>query len=665
MANENDNWPLEPSITPPPDGGETPKKDEKDSFEVWKSRVTRAQKCRKDWETKYKVEKLENYFLGNQLEANQAGIVLNHFYAIIKTQQPNLFYTNPRFYVRAKPGRSSVTDERSAALSEGLLNSVGDQDFNLENAGRLAVLQNFFRVGVLKACYDPKLDPNPQAGQPMYETDDSGEPLIDPTAGPIPMKDPTTGEVMVEPDFIMSDECYRWEWVDAKNMLFPSDGGPDISKWRWVGEEVVVTLDQAKNDSRFDPAVRARLTANETVDKKKNEPPKGETQEDKDIERLRYFELYDLIGKKQIIFADGQENEGFLVNGPLPEGIEDSPYSILAGWTPIIAPEPSPWPFPHVFNWLDVQKEYNIRRNQMMEGAKRSARKGVYEDGVVDNAEDAVKLFQNPEDMVFVKVTDINKIKILESPDINQSIYKDLVALQMDQRVISGQSGAKLADPDSNTATEATFVERASNLREVDMQRDVNRWLSTAGKKMLKLLKATLTLEKMVKIRGFSDSEFNEYIQRVYGLNPLIAKFFPGLKEGFMERFGQEKWQRVTREQLQFEAEVNIVPGSSRPPNLEVERAQWIEFLKIIGAFPQLALSRETLRYTASKFEAIPERMIDELAALAQQMIAVNANQAGRGQGGSTGAGANGAGATAAPDILSAIATTAQNSTAQ
>lgn len=651
-----------------PDTEDPAKKKVRESFEVWKSRVTRSQKCRKDWEEKFKVEKLENYFLGNQLEANQAGIVLNHFYAIIKTQQPNLFYTNPRFFVRAKPGKTGDTDERSAAISESLLNSVGDQDNNLENAGRLATLQNFFRIGVLKACYDPKLEPNSDAGKPMYETDDAGEPMMDPTVGKIPMKDPATGEIMTEPEFIMSDECYRWDWVDAKNILLPSDGGPDMSKWRWIGEEVVVTLEEAKDDTRFDEGVRSQLVANETVDKKKKDTsPKGENQEDKDIERIRYFEIYDLIGKKQIIFAEGQEQEEFLVNGPLPEGVEDSPYSILPGWTPIIAPEPSPWPFPHVYNWMEVQKEYNTRRNQMMEGAKRSARKGVFEDGVFENADDATKLLQNPEDMVFVKVTNIDKIKVLESPDLNQSIYKDLMALQMDMRLITGQSGAKLADPDSNTATEATFVERASNLRDVDMQRDVNRWLSTVGKKMLKLLKATLTLQKWVNVRGFSDEEFKQYLERVYHINPAVAKFFPGLKEVFMERFGQEQWLQVTREKLQFEAEVNIVPGSSRPPNLEVERGQWMQFLQVLGGFPQLALSRELLRYTASKFEAISERMVDELAALAQQMIAVNANQAGHAQGGAAKSGTNGAGGggtTAAPDILSAIGVTAQNSTA-
>ena len=101
-----------------------------------------------------------------------------------------------------------------------------------------------------------------------------------------------------------------------------------------------------------------------------------------------------------------------------------------------------------------------------------------------------------------------------------------------------------------------------------------------------------------------------------------------------MARFGKEDWQSVSQEMMDFEADVSVVPGSSRPRTLETERMQWMEFLKIIGAFPQLAMSPLLLKETANKFEYISQPMIDELAALAEKMMQVNANQAGRNQGG-------------------------------
>jgi len=224
--------------------------------------------------------------------------------------------------------------------------------------------------------------------------------------------------------------------------------------------------------------------------------------------------------------------------------------------------------------------------------------------------------------------------------------------LQGDWRIITGQTGARLSDPDKGTATEASFVERAAGLRDADQQKAVIRWMSEAGRKMFQCLKATLTLTMWVQLREMNDSEFTQYAQRVYGLDPMMLKTLPGLKEAFRERHGTQKWLQVTREQLQFEADVTVVPGSTRPRNLDTERSSWMEFLKVLGAAPQLALSRELLRYTAEKFEVNDERLLDELTALAEKMVSVNANQAGRTGGSSNGAGA---GTTASSEILAAI----------
>ena len=169
---------------------------------------------------------------------------------------------------------------------------------------------------------------------------------------------------------------------------------------------------------------------------------------------------------------------------------------------------------------------------------------------------------------------------------------------------------------------------------------------------MLQLVKATLTVEMWINMRGFSDKEFIEFVERSYGIPQEAAKFFPGLKDIFKERFGKDRWQRATREQLQFQADVSVVPGSSRPRNLDTERNQWLTFLRIIGQFPQLALSRALLGETAKKFEFISERMLDELNALAKQMVDIQQKTAGREQGGG-GDGAQGGGGLG--DLLASV----------
>ena len=670
-----------------PKGGSDPEK--KDSgnesvdtreYEKWKARASRDKKVREDWERDYQVTRCENYIIGLQQEGDSSMIVLNHIIAAMDSAAPNLFYTNPKFFVRPKPGRQNPVEDRFAAQGEGLLQAIGDQDGNFENAGTFAVLQNFSRCGVLKVVYDPKLEENPEKGNPVYQVDDSGAPIIDQaslqpligpdgapvvdpeTGEPIPnptsmqylmQRDPATGKPVMEPDLIVSDEIYRYEWVDAKNMLFP-DEGPDMHKWTRIGEEVCVPLEDAKADPRFRADLRERLTANVSYAYSERKKKTYNESYPEDDEMFQYFEYYDLKKKRLLMWAEGQDFEEFLRDGPLPEGIEDHPYSVLKGWRPILGPAPCPWPLPFILPWIGPQKEYNIRRNQAMTGGKKAARKVLYEEGTFADPDEAQKVLKSSTDMEAAKINNLDKPPvILAVPNISTDIWKDINYLQTDMRIIFGATGARLADPDSDSATEATFVERAANLKESKLQKDVNNWLSMAGQKMFQLVKATLTLDIWIKLRGFSDQEFNEYVEKVMGIDAVVLKFLPGIKEMFQERFGKEKWTSVTRETLQFEADVTVIPGSGRAPTLDTERREWLKFLDTLARAPQLALSRELLRYTAKGFGDISERMLDELQALAHKMVSINANQAGRNQGGGDGAPPGGPGQT---DPLSLIA---------
>ena len=649
-----------PKRRKPPLPPSSPSSKETKELRRWRFRVGRAKKIREIWEADYEVATCERFFLGKQRLIGDESLVLNYFLATIKTTQPNLFFTNPKFFVRPVPGHTNAAvNDQDARTGEALLEAIGNQDRNLENAVRLALSQSFFRIGVLKIVYDPDMEPNPQKGEPVYLSDAAGNPVVDrsklaPLIGPDgqPMVDPQTGEPVsdpasivhmqlldeqgrpvVEPDEVVTDEAYRYVWVNAKNMLLP-DEGPDSHSWTWIGEEVCVPLEEAKEDERFPKRLRDMMKANESIDYEGNRPAMFADNPESETERFRYYECYDLKEKKICCFADGQTFEEWLLYDDLPEGIEDHPYAVLQGFTPIIAPKPSPWPLPHTYSWIDPQREYNIRRTQMMEGAKRSARKLWYTDSTFGDVDEAVKILQSPKDMEAALVSDpANPPRVLEAPPLNESIYRDIPLLQMDWQVVTGQSGARLSQPGADTATEATFVERAANLRDVDMQSQVAGWLSDAGKKMLQRVKATLTLDMFIQLRGFSDEEFLRYVQQTYGYTPAELQFLPGLKENFRERFGKVTWKRLSRSDLDFEADVTVVPGSSRPHNLEVERRQWLMFLQLLGQFPQLALSRELLRETASKFEYISERMLDELTALAQKMVQINANQAGRNQG--------------------------------
>lgn len=621
----------------PESPGDAQAQSDSQRFARWQGRVAGAIRLRKDWEETYDVEQCERYFLGQQDEQQ---VRLNHFAATVKTMRPSLFLQSPKFYVRPKAGKpTKPVGGHVAAVAEGTLESIARQDEHLEQAAALAVLQAFWRVGVIKTTYDPTLEPNPNVGAPVYETTEEGEAKRGEGGELVQLRHPLTGEPMTEPAEVLTDEIYRWRWVDAASLLLP-DEGPDASQWTWIGEEVVVPLEEAKADTRFPEDVRARLRSNHARKRPKTDQQQSQGDSGTAEEFLKYVEVYDRKAKRLLIWADGQDTTGFLHDDLVPGWIDNDPYSVLMLGEPITGPEPSPWPVPVTRDWIPAQNEYNIRRRQIMEGAKRSARKGVYEDGAFDDQEEAMKAMQSPDDMAFAK-GDPNKVKILEAPDLNPSIYRDIPLLINDWRIITGQTGARMSKPDADTATEATFVERAANLRDATGQRLVLRWLAEAGGKMLQCLKHTLTLDVWVAMREMNDKEFALYLERNYGIptaqQAMMVTLFPGLKTAFRERFGHDKWVQVTRESLQFESDVSVAPGSTKPKNLEAERTQFLQFLRVLGQAPQLALSRELMAHIARMFEIEDDRLLDELQALAQQMVQIQAKVAGRDQGGASG----------------------------
>lgn len=612
------------------------------SIKPWLSKIQKARKLREQWEKDYKVKKCEEFFLGKQWQnqSSDGPRVMNHFLATIKVTQTNLLFENPKVMIRPKINKGmDIVSNRKASLAEEVLQNIMSQDDNFDDATRLALLQAFFRIGVVKVIYEPELEPNPNAGRGVSEVDSDGNPILDDMGQEQPVVDPTTGQPVMEPPYVVSDDTYRWEWVDAKCLLLP-DEGPYQKHWTWIGEEVTVPLQEAREDERFPEELRVLFRSNVKEDKRYADTATSKATDNSDDEYcqlFRYVELYDIRKKRWLVVAEDQDFHEPLIDDVLPEGVEDHPYAILPGWTPILGPDPSPWPVPHTYPWLDIQEEYNIRREQEMQGAKRSARKVAYAEDTFADPEEALKMLQSSQDMQGVKVTDIARLPVVipDSP-VNPDLWRDTSTLLGDWRIVTGQTGAKLSgESDAETATEANFVERASNLRDAELQKAVYKWLRVALKKMLQLVKATLTHKLYAKLRAMSDQEMNQMILSLYGIPPEMMAAFPGLAQYLAVTFGNEKVEQVSREDLTFECDIDIAPGSTRPRSLAQEKAQFLEFLQIFAQFPQLAMSRALLEELQRKYEFLNPMIVNELQMLAMTLVNINANQAGRsGQGG-------------------------------
>ena len=612
------------------------------------NRVTNARRIRRQWQERYKLQELYSKFLGDSelfgsAEFDEDRFMVNRMWPTIKTLMPSLFIQNPSFIVRSKNESQDPNSILKAQMSQAALKSIAEQEHHLEFSTKLALLQAFFSIGVLKSIYRPQLVKNPRAGEPMFENL-NGVPILDENQLPKEIIDPRTGEQAIEPKEIMSDETYRWNWVNGDKMLLP-DQGPDHLRWKWIGEEVTVLLDEARNDERFPSNLRNQLRSNtgpggrELMGRSENSElglAGFPDQIGSGDEWLTYVEYWDIVEKRHIVWVDNQtfSQTQFLVDEDYPDGVEDHPYSLLLGFTPIIAPRPSPWPLPHTWNWLGLQKEWAIRRRQGMVGAKRSARKYFYDDATFADAEFAVAALQSSEDMQGVKLNDMSRQPaVQQDPPIPVNINEDLQLIERDWNVTTG-IGARQGQRGRNTATETQIEQQAGETRDLDMRHAVNVWLETSGQKMFQLLQATLTLGMYAKMRGASDSLYLNWVARVYG--PEFAQQvnqFPSVRRSFDEQFGDDRWQYLTREELDFEAEVSIAPGSARPRNMQNEKRDFFELISILGSNPLLTQSRALLNRVADMFEFFDVSMIDEILAASQRAQQIEAVQAGRFQG--------------------------------
>ena len=631
-----------------PGGGSDGHKDMK----RWQVRVEQAKRVRSDWERRYQVETCERFFLGNHhdygalhpwFDVQENEPTFNYIWATILEKMPAIYYQNPTFNVTATQPALTPMAEQAAALEEALLRTIADEEQHLKMAGQLATLQNFFRIGVMKVVYDPRLEPNPQAGEVIYAKAPDGTLILDAqTQQPVAVLGPD-GQPATEPDRVLSDEMYRWRWVDAACMLLP-DQGPDPSRWTWIGEEVFVPLEVAREDVRFKKSVREQLVANANHGGLRPSERGGAYNTQLGLsheheEFFCYYECWDIWNKKYYIWADGQQlGDEFLVEDDFPAGIDKHPYCLALGFnTPILGPQPCPWPVPPVFQWLGVQREYNTRRKQITQGAGRSARKVYYEDATFMDEDEALKALQSSEDLLGVKVTNLERVPVtVADPPLSTDVLQDIALLQNDFRALAGVTASSLQTAQAGQSpTEAGIAQRFATQRDLLMRDAITDMMQQAGQKMSQRLKATLTLDKLVKIRQLTEEELQGVLVKLYG--PQIQgamQTMPALKQSLTERFGQVSWQKATREAITFESRVSIVPGSMRARTTEVERQQLMSFLGVLGQAPQLALSRELLGVVARAFEIESEPLIEELNALAHQMVEVNARQAGRYQGG-------------------------------
>jgi len=538
---------------------------EKAEVTIWHDRIKRGKKLR-DKKIK-EVKKYVQYYKSNQwseISGYKDKPVINLFFPHVKSQIPFLYFQNPKWYVKPKPGHSKYAKNAEAATK--FLNYYANENMRvtLKKQMRLSILDSFFFFGVIKSGYTADVGKNENYGKPkimgyegevpIYDTDDEGKVIND-----------------NEEEIITSDKFVARRTSPAA-MIFDTECQNYFEDGRYIIEEISMPLGDLKADKLYKNT--SKLTSTYEVkrgltisDEDLKKDDYSELKED--LKRITIYEIYDLEHDKLKVIAEGN-NDTFLRNIPTPDGIDGHPYSFLQ-YNDI--PDEI-YPLSDFRVLRSPQDEVNKSSSLISSHAKRYGRKFGYLEGMID--EDEMSKLESGDDGVMFKVKDLplNKcIEPLQNAPLDNAVY-----LYNDQ---SRQNFDKLASTTEadrgvverrKTAYEASKIYGSGDFRKEDRRSQVEDFAADVGLKLLQSMQVHLTVEDATEISEEDSAD----------------------------------WAVVTdRKDIEGQFNVGVIVGSATPKLPEYERQDFMGFMQMLSQFPkeilQVKLNFDAMLQAATK----------------------------------------------------------------
>lgn len=571
--------------------------------ETWELRIMEAEAVRDKWKDTFGVEALEMAYYGHQKPDNWSSpgwFTINLIFSAIKVLKRNIC---PReIKVDMELTRAFVTQlqeirplEAQVAVREAIVQYFVDA-LKLPNEGRLAYLNALWQFGCLKVGYSADMEDNPNAGAPVM--DEEGKVIFD----------PLTGLPQIEPAKRPKTEEFFIDNVDPDCVLVDKLCGNDPDKsGNWIAHKFFSSIQDLQEgglypDDRTDglrasaleKAEEVRLKADEMKYKAHWQTTDGSYGSLPENDIVVCYEIYDLKRKQMLTIARGADKP-LQDPEPIPPGIGQHPFIFLK----FDERRDSFYPVPYIFNWVGPQLEYNLTRNQFALHRKRFNRKYVYDWNKIDP--DEVEKLEVGDDGTFARVSGPNAVEAVKDAPLDGAVYFDTKQFRDEFLEQSGVGQLQRAVTGAESATEAEIVERRARESEVDDSEEYLAFLSKTVQKLDATLEANLTQEGAVKYTG-----------------PAGARWIP---------FGPEHFDKVDGEVI-----YKVKAEKQTKMTAQVERAQMLQLLDVLGKNPMLALSDVLLRELFDKFPAFAgnEVLIQHVQMLAMAMMGIQ--MGGQGQ---------------------------------
>lgn len=547
--------------------------------ELWKDRLSSADKYYKTWESKFKCNILEQYYEGFQWKGQYNGTldanpyVINKVYETVQIKIDSYIPNFPKFLVSPQPGSSDFDLENasiSAQLKQDVLNTIiaNDHEVFTEEITQ-AYKDHFFRFGIIEVGYSADWILNPNVPKPLLNTDQKAS-----EKGSKPY-------VAYAPIEVPQNERIYFKHVPAVNFRV---GGMDhkyLHRCGWFGyceyvdKNDLLALRGIKNRSKIESITGYSLDYSETSDQRER---KGDY--------LKIWQIWDLRAWQRLIVVDSPTITIFERKLDRINVFDLRPDKSLItnGFYPI----------PPVWHWISPQNEINETREQLRNHRRRFNRKFQVIEGGIDDVE--LEKFEIGEDGALIKVKRENAISAISDAPLGVSLDKAIVTSGDDLNQISGTSSEVRGVADRTTATQANIITQRASIREKAERDRIARWLIRIGRETLLTVREKFVLGVWANLTSDnSETIFSEVQANANSLKWVTSE---DLSDGF-----------------DFRIIVDITSMSAAAQ--EEEKRKFLEFNAVLTQFPHIAFSPKLIREAAYRCGYRNESVIKEMQTMA------------------------------------------------
>lgn len=421
----------------------------------------------------------ERQYLGDHwdyasIEDDSADLItVNMSFSTINTIVPFMTGEDPRFIVRPYSGDASVTN---ATIQQALLNRLWRSEEVAAQRHLEAAAVDFlvYGDGFLKVGFT--LD---QVRQGLTEYAEIAK--------------------------IWVDRIDPWDvWID------PSADG--IHNARWVCQRLRLTRTEIEEDGRYFNLHDENMAYSESDLTTRDDSRPDDRQVVREVydgsEYAVVYEFYDLIHKRMISFSEGELPIRWVDDISIPPIVQMSNYRIPR----------SPWHMGELEQLWDLQQELNKTRSQLITHRKRNVPKLVGRKGALDQT--AIDALQSPTVMEVALVDGDQPLNELLTPinlpnlsaeayNLNQMTFNDIYEISGVSEYLRGASPTI-----RRTATEASIIEGATNVKSTFKLRQAERAARDAGSLILGIAKDVFPQTAFDEMQLFITGREAELIQK-------------------------------------------------------------------------------------------------------------------------------------------------------